>query len=209
MAAFALLALVAELTGRSLTLRIDRALQVHPLATPTTRYYPFLLAGVKVVAALAAAALVWRLLRAHATVLAGERLLRAIGHGHARSAPRPRVRLSARLWLVSFTATALWYLLQTDAARIIQGRSPQFAPWLHTYALPVFAVLAILLATGWAAVRDWLADVDDYAAATLAVVHRMLRVCAAPVVPHASSDVGGPRRLFGLAFESRPPPLPG
>ena len=71
-AAFALLALVAELVGRSVTLRVDRALSVvEPLATPTTRYYPFLLAGVKMACALAAAALVWRLLRAHAMAVSG------------------------------------------------------------------------------------------------------------------------------------------
>jgi len=51
-AAFALLAQIAELLGRSATLRVDRALSVvEPLATPTTRYYPFLLAGVKVLVA--------------------------------------------------------------------------------------------------------------------------------------------------------------
>src|SRR2546430_15670922 len=51
-AAFALLALVVELTGREITTRLDGALNVTPLATPTTRYYPFLLAGIRVLAAL-------------------------------------------------------------------------------------------------------------------------------------------------------------
>jgi hypothetical protein len=201
-AVFALLALVTELVGRSITIRVDRALHVTPLATPTTPYYPVLLAALKVLVALAAAALVWRLLRAHATATAAERLVAAIGHR-----PRLRVRFSPRLWLASFAATSLWYLAQNDAERVSQGRWPILAPWLHTYALPVFAVLAVLLAIGWAAVRDWLADVEHYAAVTLARAVRILRPAA-----HARrarpADDHAPRHLFGLAFESRPPPLP-
>jgi hypothetical protein len=207
-AAFALLALIAELVGRSATLRVDRALSVvTPLATPTTRYYPFLLAGVKVLGSLTVAALAWRIIRAHAMARAAERLLGTIGHRRLGHRPRPRVRLSARLWFASFAATSLWYLVQNDYERVSQGRWPLLAPWLHTYALPVFAVLAILLAIGWAAVRDFVAEVEGYANATLAGVHRLLP--AASPAPHASRTADrGPRRLFGLAFESRPPPLP-
>jgi hypothetical protein len=206
-AAFSLLALIAELLGRSATMRVDRALSpVDPLATTTTPYYPFLLAGVKVLGALAAAALAWRLLRAHATVRAAERLLATIGHRRLRYRPRPRLRLSARLWLASFAATSLWYLLENDAERVSQGRWPLLAPWLHTSALPVFAVLAILLAISWAAVRDWLADVESYACATLAHARSILP--GAPPGPRTRhADERAPRRLFGLVFESRPPPL--
>ena len=190
-------------------MRVDRALSVvTPLATPTTcSYYPFLLAGVKVLGALAAAALAWRILRAHATASAAERLLGTIGHRRLGHRPRLRVRLSARLWLASFAATSLWYLVQNDYERVSQGRWPLLAPWLHTYALPVFAVLAILLAIGWAAVRDFVAEVEGYAHATLARAHRFLP--ATSVAPHARRTADrAPRRLFGLAFESRPPPLP-
>jgi hypothetical protein len=207
-AAFALLALIAELVGRSLTLRLDRALSVvEPLATPTTRYYPFLLAAVKGLGSLAAAAIAWRLIRAHAMARAAERLLGTIGHPSFGLRPRPRLRLSPRLWLASFAATALWYLVQNDYERVSHGRWPLLAPWLHTYALPVFAVLAILLALGWALVRDWLEEVEGYACATLARVYRLLPG-ALPVPRARQTADGAPRRLFGLAFESRPPPLP-
>jgi hypothetical protein len=207
-AAFALLALIAELAGRSVTLRLDRALSVvTPLATPTTRYYPFLLAGVKMLGSLAAAALVWRVIRAHAMASAAERLLGTIGHRRRSSRPRPRLRLSPQLWLWSFAATSLWYLVQNDYERVSQGRWPLLAPWLHTYALPVFAVLAILFAIGWAAVRDWLADVEDYACATLARARRrLLPAVSRPSRPRRTDD-RAPRHLFGLVFESRPPPL--
>jgi hypothetical protein len=202
-AAFALLALVTELIGRSVTIRIDRALHVAPLATPTTPYYPFLLAGLKVVVALAAAALVWRLLRAHGTATAAERLVTAIGRR-----PRLRVRFSPRLWLASFVATSCWFLVQNDATRLSHGRWPLLAPWLHTYALPTFAVLAVLLALGWAVVRDWLIEVEHYAAAALAQAGRILRPLARDRRARPADD-RAPRHLFGLAFESRPPPLPG
>ncbi len=209
-AAFALLALVAELTGRSITFRLDRAFHVAPLATPSTPYYPFLLAGVKIVAAVAMAALVWRIVRAHLALVAGERLVATLGQRIASHAPRPRLRLSPQLWLASFTATSLWYLLQNDGRSVLtEGRWPALAPWLHTYALIVFAVLAIVLALGWGAVRDWLADVEEYAAATVAFVHRILRAVTAAPHPYRPTDNRGPRRLFGLAFESRPPPLTG
>jgi hypothetical protein len=202
-AGFALLALLTELTGRELTNRLDGALNVRPFAASTTGYYPFLLAGVRAIAALVVAAAVWRVWRAHASAAAGERLL-----GIAGRRPRLRVRLSPRLWLASFCATALWYLVQTDAARLSQGRWPLFAPWLHTYALPIFVVCSILLALGWGAVRDWLADVEEYAAATFARASRILRAAALPPRARLVGDDRAPRRLFGLAFESRPPPLP-
>jgi hypothetical protein len=200
---FALLALLTELTGRWITNRLDSAFNVAPLATPTTRYYPFLLAGARALAALVLAAAVWRICRARALAAAGERLL-----GRAERRPKVRLALSPRLWIYSFSATALWYLLQNDALRVSHGRWPLLAPWLHTYALPVFAVCSILLALGWGIVRNWLADVEHYAAATIARAHRMLRAAALPPRPRAAGDDRAPRRLFGLAFESRPPPLP-
>ncbi len=203
---FALLALVTELTGRSITVRLDRALHVVPLTAQTTPYYPFVLAGIRVLAALMLAAVAWRLIRAHVTAAAGERLLRAVGQRHL-GAPKLRLRLTPELWLVSFGATALWFLIQNDAERMSEGRWPLLGPWLHTYALPVFAVLAVLLALGWSLVRDWLAEVEEYAAATIARVCRVLRAEASSARPQRPCDVRPPRRLFGLDFESRPPPL--
>ena len=201
-AAFTLLALVVELTGRTITIRLDGALNVSPLATPTTRYYPFLLAGIRAVAALLVAAVVWRAVRAHAAAAAGERLLGRIGRR-----PRLRVTLSPRLWAYAFAATSLWFLIQDDAMRLSTGRWPLLAPWLHTYALPVFAVCSLLLALGWGAVRSWLDDVERYAASTLARAKRLLRASARPLRRRLAGDDRAPRRLHGIVFESRPPPL--
>jgi hypothetical protein len=201
-AAFALLALVVELTGRTITARLDGALNVAPLATPTTRYYPFLLAGIRALAAMLVAAVVWRAVRAHAAAAAGDRLLGRIGRR-----PRLRVTLSLRLWAYAFAATSLWFLVQDDAMRLSTGRWPLLAPWLHTYALPVFAVCSLLLAIGWGAVRSWLDDVERYAASTLARATRLLRAAAPPVRRRLAGDERAPRRLHGIVFESRPPPL--
>jgi hypothetical protein len=204
-AAFSLLALAVELTGKAITARLDGLLNVAPLATPTTPYYPFLLAGVRAGAALVVAVVVWRAVRAHVAAAAGERLLGRMRIGRR---PRLRVTLSLRLWAYSFAATSLWFLVQDDASRLSTGRWPLLAPWLHTYALPVFAVCSLLLALGWGAVRSWLADVEHYAATTLARAARLLRAAALPVQRSTGAAERPPRRLHGVVFESRPPPLP-
>jgi hypothetical protein len=70
----------------------------------------------------------------------------------------------------------------------------------------VFAVLAVLLAVAWGAVASWLEEADKCAAASIAFAHRILRPLTTSI-PHVRPTANrGPRRLFGLAFESRPPP---
>ena len=172
-------------------------------------YYPFLLAGIRIAAALALAAVAWRLVRAQLAASAGESMLRGLGHRRP-GAPRLRVSVTPRLWLAAFGATALWYLIQNDAECVYEGGWPLFAPWLHTYALPVFAVVSVLVAVGWAAVRDWLAEVERYATATFAIACRGLRLGQnAPALRRSRPcDDRAPRSLFGESFDSRPPPLP-
>jgi hypothetical protein len=207
-ATFALLVLVAEVVGRSATTRLDRALHVRPLAPKSADYYPFLLVGLKVVVALALAGLLARLVRARAAAEAGERVLDAIGHRHVQRTPRLRPGLSPRIWLASFGATSLAYLVHTDVDSAAAGRWALFAPLLHTYALPVFAAVSVLVAVAWRFAR-WLHEVEDYAVRTLARVRRLLIApLALPVRRIRVSNDSAPRRRFGLAFESRPPPLP-
>ncbi|HSP73717.1 MAG TPA: hypothetical protein VLN26_15170 [Gaiellaceae bacterium] len=202
-AAFGLLVLAAEVGGRSLTWRVDRLLHVgDPIATDA-RYYPFLLLGVKAGVALLAARLAWRFVRAHATARAGRRLLAALG-AHPGAAPRVRVGLSARLWAASFGSTALVFLLQTDA----DHRAATLAPWLHTYALPVFAVLSVLVALGWRAVAGWLSDYESYAEETYLRARRLAAGSDRRPAVRRGEDSLAPRHRFGLAFESRGPPLP-
>ncbi len=199
---------MTELTGRSITLRLDGRLHVSPLAASVAPYYPFLLAGIRLLAALALAAVAWRLIRAHATATAGEALLRTLGQ-RGYHPPRLRITLSPRLWLASFGATSLWFLVQDDADRLSEGRWPLLAPWLHTWALPVFAVLAVLFSIGWGAVRNWLREVESFAAPTVAFACRALRRDAPEAIaPPARVTTGRRASLFGVIFESRPPPLP-
>lgn len=205
---FGVLVLCAEVAGRSVTSRVDRALHLSPLARPDTSYYPFLLAGVKIAGALTLAALLARGLRAWAAADAGRRLLASAGHAHETRSPRLRPGLSPRVWAAAFAATSFAYLVHADAESLAAGRWPLLAPWLHTYALPVFAVLSVLVALVWR-FAGWLYEIEEYADRTLARVRRVLASAPALVRRHPRpSDDSAPRRRFGLSFESRPPPLP-
>jgi hypothetical protein len=205
--ALGLLALVAELVGRSLTHRIDIGRHVGSPSYSGAEYYPVLLVVVKVGVALMLARLAWRFVKARAVARASRRLLAAHGSRPAARAPRVRVELSARLWLLSFLATSLIYLVQVDAEGISAGRWPLLAPWLHTSALPVFAVLSVVVAVVYRAVERWLADYETYA---LEAATRASRMAAVPPPAPRAAEPGAmtPRSLFGLAFESRPPPAP-
>jgi hypothetical protein len=205
--AFGLLALAAELVGRSLTHRLDIGKHVEAPAYARADYYPFLLAGVKVGIALLLARLAWRFARAHTAASAARRLLAAAGRSPGR-APRLRIELSPRLWLVSFTVTSLFYLVQADAERLSLGQSQPFAPWLHTSALPIFAVLSVLVALVWSVVARWLSEYERFAEATVAHAQRASRDVPAPAARRTTDARRTPRHLFGLAFESRPPPAP-
>jgi hypothetical protein len=58
-------------------------------------------------------------------------------------------------------------------------------------------------------VRDWVAEVELYAAATLARAYRGLDLAARiGAQHHRSRDSRTPRQLFGGAIASRGPPLP-
>jgi hypothetical protein len=206
--AFGLLALVAELFGRSLTHRLDVGRHVAAPGDTGADYYPVLLAGVKIGIALLLTRLAWRVLRARTAARAARRVLGALRARPALGAPRVRVALSPRLWLTFFATTALIYLIQMDAEGLSAGRWPLLAPWLHSSALPVFAVLSVVAAVVWSAVQRWLADYERYAEATVAHARR-LATSGTPLLAHAPVTSGlTPRRLFGLAFESRPPPAP-
>src|SRR5581483_8224466 len=167
--AFGLLALVAELGGRSMTERLDFGRHVASPSYAHADYYPVLLGVVKGAIALLLARLLWRLVRARAAERAA---LRLVGGRAAR--PRMRLSLSPRLCLAFFAVTAAIYLVQADAEGAAAGRWPLLSPWLHSAALPVFAVLAVLCALLWAAVRGWLADYEEYAQATVARALRLV-----------------------------------
>lgn len=187
--ALALLALIAEIAGRSLAHRMDVGRHVGPLSYRHETYYPFVLAAVKVGVALMLARVAWRVLKAH-------RLASLIGR------PRMRIELSAKLWLASFFATSVLYLVQMD----VDTGSPVLWPWLHTSALPVFAVLSVVVAMLYRSVELWLRDYEQLAAHAAACIRKLEADRALPVDLHVAL---APRRLFGLAFESRPPPLAG
>jgi hypothetical protein len=203
---FGVLVMVAEVAGRAVTAHVDRMLHLQPFARPDTSYYPFLLVAVKIAGALLLAALLARGLRAWATADAGRRLLHAAGRAPELRSPRLRAGLSLRVWAAAFVSTSLVYLVHADADRGSFGAL--LAPWLHTYALPVFAVFAVLVALVWH-LAGWLHAIEEYATRTLDCARRLLAGPLRVRLRHARpTDDLGPRRRFGLAFESRPPPLP-
>src|SRR5436190_1217237 len=91
--------------------------------------------------------------------------------------------------------------------RIDIGRhveSPSYAGADYYPFLIAFVKIGVALLYG--AVARWLADYERYASALASAV----RLSGSTPLRHAhpSSYASPPRRLFGLAFESRPPPLP-
>ncbi len=197
--ALGLLIVAAELAGRSLTHRLDVGRHVGPVSYARDAYYPLLLAFVKTAIALLAARIAWRFAKAIA-------IARRAG-GSATRGARVSLGLSWRLWLASFLGTATLYLVQTDAESLASGRWPLFAPWLHSSALPVFAVLAVFAAVLYRAVRELLTDVERIAAVAVARARTLVDRAARPPRPRPDEGDHGPRSRFGLAFESRPPPL--
>jgi len=191
--ALLLLVLVAEIVGGSLTHRIDVGRHVGPVSYSHQSYYPFLVGGVKIGVALMLARLAWRFAKAR-------RLAETLGY-----APRVKLELSPGLWLAAFVGTSVVYLVQTDAEREGVGRWPLFAPWLHSSALPVFAVLAVVVAIVYRAVERWLGEYELLAAFTLDFVRRVAAHRPPVARPHPA-DARAPRLIFGLVFESRPPP---
>lgn len=207
--AFGLLALAVELAGRSLTFRIDVGRHVARPAYAGADYYPFLLIAVKAGIALLLARLCWRFALAHSTAGAARRLAMALGSRSKHEAPRVRIELSPRLWLGSFAVTAGIFLVQNDAERFAgSGLASPFGPWLHSSALPVFAVLSVLTAVVWRGVARWLADYESYARESVA--HAWALAAGAPTLVPRRPRAGevAPRRLHGVCFESRPPPVP-
>jgi hypothetical protein len=206
--ALALLLLVAELLGRSLIERVDVGKHVRaPGSYSSADYYPVLLAVVKVGVALMLARLMWRFVKARAVARAADRLLAAHGSPASRRVPKVRLELSPRLWLLAFAGTSLIHLVQMNAEGIRDGRLPLLAPWLHSSALSVFAVLAVVVALVYRTVERWFAEYETYAAQTAARA-RSLGGSAPPAPRSAPIESLTPRSLFGLAFESRPPPAP-
>src|SRR3989442_11398256 len=118
--ALLLLALIAELAGRSLTHRLNIGRHVAAPSYAGADYYPFLLAAVKVGVALMLARVAWRIAKARSTAAAARRVLARKGRATA-TAPRVRLELSPKLWLGSFVITSVLFLLQNDLEQFSTG----------------------------------------------------------------------------------------
>ena len=145
--AFALLALVAEISGRSLTVRLDLGRHVATpsytrrelLPVPARRREGRRRADARRARPGASSRRAPRPARARRLLARRRRARRA-------HAARPRSTLSLRSWALAYALTAGIYLVQTDSERFAAGQWPLVSPWLHTSALSVFAVLSVLVA---------------------------------------------------------------
>lgn len=203
--AFIVLVLSAEVAGRWLIERLGLAGRMAPRYEGGFDLAPVLVVATKIAIGLLLARLCWRALQARRLAVAGERALARLGRRSSHSLARPRVTLSARLWLAAFLATSTLYFVPTSTGELSGSGWPLLAPSAHAVALPVFAVLAVLLALVWSAVSAWLHAYERYAEATLALARRARALVGAVRAWRAERSLA-PRLLFGLAFESRPPP---
>src|SRR5438045_1695293 len=83
-------------------------------------------------------------------------------------------------------ALSLLILVQTDAERAsATGEWPVLHPWLHSSALPVFAVLSVVVAVVYRSVARWFADYERYAQAAAARASRLAVYAPVTVRPKA------------------------
>lgn len=194
--------LAGEVAGRWLVAHLPLVGHVPQRGHGGLDAWPVVVVAAKIGIALLLARLAWRLVRAHQMAVAGERLLRIRRFRPTR--PLPAVGLSPRAWLASFAAMSILYLVPTSSGEVTNGCWLLVTPWLHTQALPVFAVLAVVVAALWRTLSRWLAALERYG-------ERLQRLCRSGREPLSvrrwtSAVSRAPRSLFGLAFESRPPP---
>ena len=196
--------LAGEVAGRWLIAHLPLAGDVPKRVHGGIDVWPAVVVAAKIGIALLLARLAWRLAKARRMAAAGERVLR-LHRGHALR-PRPAVGLSPRAWLASFAAMSGLYLMPTSLGEITSGCWPLVTPWLHTPALPVFAVLAVVVAALWRTVSAWLTALERYSEQLQRLFGRIRNELRPRRWCSAASRT--PRALFGLAFESRPPPAP-
>ena len=202
--AFCGLVLAGEVVGRWAAERLPLVGHVPKRPHDGLDAWPAIVIAAKVAIALLLARLAWRLVKAHRIASAGEQALRLVGRRPSR--PLPAIRLSPRMWLASFAAMSLLYLVPTSTGEAKSGCWLLVTPWLHTQALPVLAVLAVVVASLWRTVSRWLSDLERYGERLRLLIRSFGRAVSA--CRRYRAVARPPRALFGLAFESRPPPLP-
>ena len=196
--------LAGEVAGRWLIAHLPLVGHVPERGHGGMDVWPAVVVAAKIGVALLLARLAWRLARAWRMAAAGERVLWRQRVHAAR--PGPAVGLSRRAWLASFAAMSGLYLMPTSPGEITSGYWPLVTPWLHTQALPVFAVLAVVVAALWRTLSGWLTALERYGERLHRLFDRIRGVL--PIRRWLSAASRTPRALFGLAFESRPPPAP-
>ena len=202
--ALVVVVLAGEVAGRWLARNLPFVGAVPQRAHRGIDLWPVLVALAKLTSALLVARLLWSIVTAQRLARAGERVLG--GRRLPVSRPIPVIGLSPRAWLASFVGMSLLALVPTSSGELTGGCWPLLASWVHTQELPVFAVLAVLVAVLWRTVGRWLRALERYGARLRRLAHagdpepRLGRLSGAVGLP--------PRARFGTCLECRPPPAP-
>lgn len=194
--------LAGEVAGRWLVAHLPPVADAPRSAPRGLAAWPGIVVAAKIGLALLLARLAWRLVQARRVARSGERLLRIACSRRTR--PGPSIGLSPRAWLASFTAMSLLYLVPTSGDEIGAGAWPLAAPWPHLRALPVFGLLALVIAVLWRTISRWLGALEAYGERLQSLIRSTYG--PAPAIGRTHVAHRAPRLLFGVAFESRPPP---
>jgi hypothetical protein len=193
--------LAGEVAGRWLVAHLSLLDHVPRRAAGGLDAWPAIVVAAKVAIALLLARLAWRAARALRVAAAGERILRL---RRPAVRPMPTIGVSPRAWLASFSAMVALFVFPTSSSELAAGPGALFGPLLHTEALPVFAVLALVVAVLWRTVSRWLAALERYGELLCDVIRSARGSLLVSRRAHCADRA--PRSRFGVAFECRPPP---
>lgn len=197
------LAVAGEVAGRWAITQLPLVSRVPARSHDGLDAWPVIVIVAKAGLAIILASVTWRLGRAHRVALAAERLLASTGRTQSR--PDITIGLSFRVWAAAFLLMAGLYLVPTSTAELGSGCWPILAPWIHTPALPIFAIIAVLIALVWRTLSRWLEALEGYSRGLQALLRRLVRPLARR--HRTGAPFASPRSRFGVSFECRPPPL--
>lgn len=158
--AFLVLALSGEVSGRWALAHLPLVSRVPHRSHTGEDAWPFLVISAKIGLAILLALLARRLVKAHRSARAAENVLSAVGCRPHR--PVPILGFSPRVWLLSFLMMTFLDLVPRGIGAMSSGCWGLATPWLHSQALPVFAVIAALVAVLWQTTHAWLRSFDRH-----------------------------------------------
>ena len=173
-------------------------------------YYPFLLAAVKLGVALLLARLAWRFVRAHTAARAGRRVLAAVGKSAAPAAAPAARPLAAALARSPSSRPRPSTSCRPTPSRPPPGAGRCSRPGCTPLRCPSSPCSPCSSRSPGARSPAGCASTSATPRTPVPAQTGSAARAEPPRVAHARTETAAapPRKLFGLAFESRPPPLP-